>query len=143
VKTTGQDPGDDFLRPAAPSRLWLSMAAFANGSRRYRTTMSTRAFSLVASMALVLVVVACGGGSTTTSALGNGSEPGSASSSTDPTGSTDSTGPTPTSGALGAACTKYVACCGMIATTAPQLAASCDAVQDAVRQSHRERRVGE
>ncbi|MEA2750784.1 MAG: hypothetical protein QOI41_4927 [Myxococcales bacterium] len=89
--------------------------------------MSTRAFSLVASMALVLVVVACGGGSTTTSLLGNGSEPGSASSSTDPTDPTDSTASAPKSGALGAACSDYVACCDLIATTAPQLAAGCDA----------------
>ena len=109
------------------------MAALADRSRRDRTTMSTRAFPLVTSMALVFAVVACSGGSTMVSLSGDGGAPGSASSSTDPTdptdstGSTDPAGPGSKSGALGAACKGYVACCDTITTTAPQLAAGCDA----------------
>ena len=75
-------------------------------------------------MAFVLVIAACTAGSTTASLAGTGSEPGSASSSTAPT---DPAGPAPKSGALGAACTDYVACCKLLADTAPQLSASCDA----------------
>jgi hypothetical protein len=87
--------------------------------------------SLLLSTALAPVLFACSGGTTTTSSSSGEPSPfASSSSSTEPAPDKGTSGSSGTKGsALGASCKAYVACCEEVATSQPQLAASCDSVK--------------